>query len=73
MSVGDFTASSIAMEQDSKDDSAGLKKGLTDYSKVEADIKSNRQLAKQVFYVAAALIYSLWNRACNIRIRNFQL
>lgn len=47
MSVGEFTASNIAMDQDMKDLDA-KKKGVTDYAAVEADIKAQKDLAKKV-------------------------
>lgn len=46
MSVGEFTASNIAVDQDIKD--AEKKKGTVDYSRVEDDIEANKALAKQV-------------------------
>ena len=46
MSVGEFTASNIAVDQDKKDEDA-KKKGNIDYSKIEAAVSSNKELASK--------------------------
>ena len=45
MSVGEFTASNIAMDQDKVDEK---KKGTVDYAKLEAEIKASKELAGKV-------------------------
>ena len=47
MSVGEFTASNIAMDQDKVDEK---KKGTVDYAKLEAEIKASKELAGKVLY-----------------------
>mmetsp|Transcript_35851 Transcript_35851/g.101471 ORF Transcript_35851/g.101471 Transcript_35851/m.101471 type:complete len:489 (-) Transcript_35851:103-1569(-) len=48
MVVGEFTASSIAMEEDKRADEEQQKKDASvDYSKLEADIEANKSLAAQ--------------------------
>ena len=45
MSVGEFTASNIAMDQGKEDEK---KKGSVDYSKLEGEIKASKVMAGKV-------------------------
>lgn len=48
MSVGGFTASSIAVDQDSKEEESNKKRSTIDFSKLEANVKSNKEMAAKV-------------------------
>ena len=48
MSVGEFTASSIAVDADAKEEDANKKRSKIDYSKLEAVVASNTELASKV-------------------------
>ena len=47
MSVGEFTVSNIAVDQDQKEEEA-KKRTNVDYSKIEATVNSNKELASRV-------------------------
>ena len=47
MSVGEFTASNIAVDQDKKEEEAKKRTNI-DYSKIEATVSSNKELASRV-------------------------
>ena len=49
MSVGEFTASNIAVDQDKKDEEAKKRTNI-DYSKIEATVSSNKELASRVYF-----------------------
>ena len=71
MSVGEFTASNIAVDQDNQELKAE-RKGTIDYTKLDADIKATKELAAKVrcsVVTSALQFYLLETHDCKHRRR----